>query len=59
MCLHLMIGERDSERAIINRRYASISELGMGDRVADSEYRLLRLLRSRACLWQPSLPELN
>ena len=25
---HFMIGERNSERAIINRRYASISELG-------------------------------
>jgi hypothetical protein len=30
---HFMIGERDSERAIINRRYASISEFGSLARV--------------------------
>ena len=32
---HLMIDERDSERAAINRRYLSISEVGMGHRFAD------------------------
>jgi hypothetical protein len=35
---HLVIDESYSERAIINRCYASVSKLGMGDRVADSEY---------------------
>ena len=54
-----MIDERDSERAIINRRHGSISELGMGHRIADSEYRLFRLLECKACLWKPSLPSLT
>ena len=56
---HLMIDERDSERATSNRRYTSISELGMGHRIADCKYGLFRLLGCKACLWNPSLPELN
>jgi hypothetical protein len=50
-----VVDECDGERAAINRCYTSVSELGMRDRIADSEYRLLRLLGCRACLWKPSL----
>jgi len=53
---YLVVDECDGERAAINRCYTSVSELGMRDRIADSEYRLLRLLGCRACLWKPSLP---
>ena len=56
---HSVIDERDSERATINRRYTSISELRMGHRIADCKYGLFRLLGCEACLWNPSLPELN